>query len=98
VQRFQQELHDRLNQYMSNCGKSFEEIKRKSQNIYNLVEVNHFGNKLNIDFSTTNESNDDDDIIFFNTLINEELILCGKSLYGNLHDKRYGLYSCFLTE
>lgn len=96
--RFQEELRGRMQQYVEDCGRSFEEVRMSSKIVYNPTEVNRFGNKYNIDFSTTDENNDDLDIIFFNSLVTEELSLRRLSILGNLTERRNRLLPYLMME
>ena len=84
VQLFQQILNEKMQQYMQDCGRSFQEVRMSSKIIYNPLEVNRFGNKYNIDFCTTDKQVDDLDIIFFNYLVTEKLSLHRLPINGNL--------------
>jgi hypothetical protein len=88
VVRFQAELQDMMEDYMNHCGSCFEAIKTKTKIIYNPTEVNRFGNMNNIEFDFLSEDNDDADIVFFNSLLNEELLLWNLPTYGNLTERQ----------
>jgi hypothetical protein len=48
------------------------------------MEINKHGNKYNIDFNPTADSNEELDILLLNTLLNKELCLHGLPLSGNM--------------
>ncbi len=73
---------------MNHCGPCFEAIKTKTKIIYNPTEVNRFGNMNNIEFDFLSKDNDDADIVFFNSLLNEDLLLRNLPTYGNLMERR----------
>jgi len=52
----------------------------------------------NIDFDFMSDDNDDADIVFFNSLLNEELLLRNLPTYGNLTEHRNRLLPYVKTE
>jgi hypothetical protein len=50
IMAFQQELETQLDAYLANCGQSFQEVKNKSEIIYDPYDVSRESNKCNIDF------------------------------------------------
>jgi hypothetical protein len=53
-----------LEEYRQSCGRQFVDVQQETEIIYNPAEVNHFGNKYNIDFGHTSEDNDELDVFF----------------------------------
>ncbi len=98
IELFQQILDGKMEQYMQDCGRTFEEVKASSKIIYNPLEVKRFGNKYNIDFCTTDENVDDQDLIFFNSLVTEELNLRRLPINGNLMTRRNRLMPYLMLE
>jgi len=98
VQLFQQILDDKMQQYMQDCVRSFQEVSMPSKIIYNPLEVNRFGNKYNIDFCTSGEDVDDQDLIFFNSLVTEELNLRRLPINGNVTSRRNRLLPYLMLE
>ncbi len=52
----------------------------------------------NIEFDIMSDENDDADIIFFNSLLNEELLLRNLPTYGSLTERRNRLLPYVKTE
>jgi hypothetical protein len=98
VLTFQAELQERMDEYTNSCGSCYKEIMAQSKIVYNPTEINRFGNKYNIDFDYNGEENDDMDIIFFNSLVNDELILRKLPTYGSLNERRNRLLQFLRTE
>jgi hypothetical protein len=73
-----------MEEYTNHCGSCFKELWNKSKIIYNPTQGNHFGNTHNIDFDFLSQDKKDANIVFFNSLLNEELLLCNLPTYGNL--------------
>lgn len=73
-----------MEEYTDGCGSCSKEIKKQSKVIYNLTEINRFGNKYNIEFNVSSEDNDEMDLIFVNSLVNQELLLRKLPLTRNL--------------
>jgi hypothetical protein len=87
-----------MQQYMQDFGRSFQEVSMSSKIIYSPLEVNRFGNKYNIDFSTLGKDVDDQDLIFFNSLVTEELNLRRLPINGNLTSRRNRLLPYLMLE
>ena len=98
MQHFQDELRERMQSYTENCGRTVDEIRMSSRIVYNPAQVNRFGDKFNIDFCTSDENNSDLDIIFFNSLVNEELVLRRLPIHGNLTNRRSRLLPYLMME
>jgi hypothetical protein len=75
---FQEELREQMEEYLENIGSCFNKIKRQSKMIYNLTNINYFGNKYNIEYT------DEADFLFFHSLVNQELLLRKLPLTRNL--------------
>jgi hypothetical protein len=63
-------------------------VRRKSKITYNPSKINRFGNKYNIEFNVNKEENDDLDLIFFNSLVNDDILLRNLPVYCNLSERR----------
>jgi hypothetical protein len=87
-----------MEEYRSNGGANFEEVRKATRIIYNPAEINRHGNKYNIDFDPGCEENDDCDIFFFNSLINDELVLRKLPIFGTLVERRSRLLPYLMME
>jgi len=87
-----------MEEYTDGCGSSSKEIKKQSKVIYNLTEINRFGNKYNIEFNVSSEDNDEMDLIFVNSLVNQELLLRKLPITGNLLEQKAQLLPQLKTE
>jgi hypothetical protein len=98
VLHFQEDLSIRLEEYVRTCGRQFVDVQGQSEILYNPAEVNHFGNKYNIDFDHSSDNNDESDIIFFNTLVVKELTIRQLEVIGNLDERKRRLRQHLMME
>jgi hypothetical protein len=87
---FQRQLEEQLNIYLSNCGKTYEEIKRATKISYNSNNVNRAGDINNIDFNANGATEQEriQALSYFSSLLTSELRLRKLPLHGTLEERR----------